>query len=259
MNSGGISVGLIIFACIFLVIIIAGFVLYFTITSKVRKFSQAAFGTDSLMEGYKKQQKELSTTPKSVSGMTRIYEPQIQRDFPEFNWVQFKNKAETMLLSAFTAITAANAALLKESTDALKDQVSAQIADNVTQGIEECFQDVKIHQTEIAKYEKQKGKCIITLQSAVQYYHYRQQDGKVIEGDKELMKQTKYNTEIMYVQDAALANMDHAMGVTCPQCGAPVTMLGAHKFCEYCGGAITPINLQVWSLQKYYEVDYKRV
>ena len=69
------------------------------IKRKLRQVSRMAFGTDSLAEGWRRQAEELSAAPKSVSGMTRIYEPQIQRDFPEFNWVQFKNKAENMLIS----------------------------------------------------------------------------------------------------------------------------------------------------------------
>ena len=39
----------------------------------------------------------------------------------------------------------------------------------------------------------------------------------------------------------------------CPNCGAPVKKLGA-MYCEYCGSAVTPINLKVWTLHKFYEV-----
>lgn len=83
--------------------VIAGVVFY--VKNKVRKFSQDLFGTDSLVEGWKKQEEELSVTPCSVSGMTRLLEPQIQRDFPEFNWVQFKNKAEDALKLSLMAIS----------------------------------------------------------------------------------------------------------------------------------------------------------
>ena len=37
-----------------------------------------------------------------------------------------------------------------------------------------------------------------------------------------------------------------------------VTLLGA-MYCEYCGSAVTPINLKVWTFHKYYEVDYNHV
>ena len=41
--------------------VIAGVVFY--VKNKVRKFSQDLFGTDSLVEGWKKQEEELSVTP----------------------------------------------------------------------------------------------------------------------------------------------------------------------------------------------------
>lgn len=44
-------------------------------------------------------------TPCSVCGMTRLILPQIAEDFPEFSYSEFKARAETLLLSYFTAIT----------------------------------------------------------------------------------------------------------------------------------------------------------
>lgn len=61
-----------------------GYYAYRKIKRKVEDVSQALFGTDSLVEGWNKQADELAATPKSVSGMTRIFEPQIQRDFSGF-------------------------------------------------------------------------------------------------------------------------------------------------------------------------------
>lgn len=230
----------------------------FTIKRKVEEVSRAAFGTSDLAEGLRMQADELATTPKSVSGMTRLLEPQITKDFPEFNWVQFKNKAENMLVSAFGAITAENAKHMTDVSEEVKSQIKNQILENQNQNIKETYSRVRIHQTEIANYVKKQGKCIITLQSALEYLHYREQNGKVIEGNKERLIQTKYNTELMYIQDEKLANESQAVGAVCPNCGAPITNLGS-KYCEYCGLAVTTINLKVWSLHKFYEVDYKHI
>ena len=38
----------------------------------------------------------------------------------------------------------------------------------------------------------------------------------------------------------------------CPNCGAPVTVLGA-KVCEYCGSAVREINRYAWSFDRIYE------
>ena len=236
--------------------VIAG--VFFYVKNKVRKFSQDLFGTDSLVEGWKKQEEELSVTPCSVSGMTRLLEPQIQRDFPEFNWVQFKNKAEDALKLSLMAISAHSIGRAESLSEALKEEVAARIEQNQTAGVNEVYERIRVHQTEIARYEKQKGKCIITLQSAVEHIHYKEKDGKLISGKKDLLEQTKYNMELMYIQDESKVSADKGVGLTCPHCGAPVTSLGA-KYCEFCGSEVIPINMQVWSLQHFYEVTYQKV
>ena len=226
-----------------------GYYAYRKIKRKVEDVSQALFGTDSLVEGWNKQADELAAAPKSVSGMTRIFEPQIQRDFPDFNLVQFKNKAENMLVSA---------SLIRDASEELKAQVENRIEMNRSEGIREVYEKIRIHRTEISNYEKKQGKCIITFQSAVEHLHYKKKDGTVVSGDENRLEQTKYNVEVMYIQDEKIAKIDNAVGTTCPHCGAPVTNLGA-MYCEYCGLAITPINLKVWTLHRFYEVDYNHV
>ncbi|MBR1390159.1 MAG: zinc-ribbon domain-containing protein [Lachnospiraceae bacterium] len=235
-----------------------GLVMY--LRGKIRRASRDLFGTDSFVEGYKQQSMELSTTPKSVSGMTRLLEPQIQRDFPEFNWMQFRDMAEEKLRQAFMAITAENLDLLKDTSQNMREEVANIIQANRNEDVKEVYEDVDIHQTEIANYEKKAGRCLIILQSAVGYLHYKEKDGRLIAGKKDMKTQTKYNVELLYIQDPSKvnANAGGAVGLTCPHCGAPVTNLGA-KFCEYCGSAVKEINLQVWCLHRFYEVTYQKV
>lgn len=252
------SSGWIFFLVILAAFGICGFVLYCKVKRKVEQFSVAAFGTKDLVEGYKRQADVLAETPKSVSAMTRVFAPQIARDFPEFQVEQFKDKAENLLVSALQAVSAGNAGLLKEASGELKRQVENQIEGNRAAGIREVYQQIKVHQTEISNYQKKDGKCIITFQSAVEHYHYKEKDGRVIWGDAERKQQTKYNTELIYIQDAARMGAGSAVGTTCPNCGAPITNLG-NKYCEYCGAAVTPVNDKVWTLHQYYEVDYHHV
>lgn len=235
-----------------------GYAVYRKVRRKVTDFSNAVFGTDSLIEGWNKQADELASTPKSVSGMTRIFAPQIERDFPDFNLNQFKNKVENMLVSALRAIDKADSSLLAEATEELRKQVANRIEMNRSEGVREVYEQVTVHRTEIANYEKRDGKCIITFQSAVGHLHYKEKDGKTIWGGAERLTQTKYNVEVLYIQDEKLTKMGNAVGTTCPHCGAPVTNLGA-MYCEYCGLAVTPVNLKVWTLHRFYEVDYQHV
>ena len=231
------------------------YTVYKRVTSKLRSLSRQLFGTSDFVSGMKMAADVQAETPKSVSAMTRIMEPQIMRDFPQFSWNQFKHKAENMLTSALLAISANNPDRLVEASDDVKLQVENIIADNRANNIGETYSDIEIHQTEISNYQKRDGKCVITIQSAVGYMHYKMQDGKVIAGDRQRKTQTKYNVELVYVQDVDESNAGNAVGTTCPQCGAPVKSLGA-KYCEYCGSGIVELNIRVWSLHKFYEVDY---
>ena len=229
--------------------------MYKNVTRKLRSMSSQLFGTTDFVKGLKMAADVQAETPKSVSAMTRLMEPQIMRDFPEFSWEEFKHKAENMLTSALLAISANNPERLVDASDDIKKQVTNIVEDNRANNVGETYSDIEIHQTEIANYQKQNGKCVITIQSAVGYMYYKMQDGEVIAGDKKRKTQTKYNMELVYIQDTEEAKLDNAVGTTCPQCGAPVKVLGA-KYCEYCGSGIVPLNIRVWSLHKFYEVDY---
>lgn len=187
--------------------------------------------------------------------MTRVYLPQIQADFPSFNYEEFKNKAEIMLASAFSAISSGKATTLKSASDDLKDKIALTISENSRQGRKESYDNVKIYQTEITNYKKQSGTCVITLQSAVSYKHYIEENGITIEGSRTMVEQTKYNTELVYIQDLAKVGSDYsnAMGTNCPNCGAPITNLG-NKTCEYCQMAVMEINAYVWSISSFNKI-----
>ena len=248
---------LLILLLVITALFVGGITVYKNVTRKLRSASQQLFGTSDFIEGLNRNADILAETPKSVSSMTRLMEPQIMRDFPEFSWEEFKHKSENMLTSAFLAISANDPDRLVDASEDIKKQVTNTIEENRLNGIGETYSQIQIHQTEIANYTKQNGKCVITIQSAVGYLHYKMQDGKVIAGDEKRKTQTKYNIELVYIQDADVAKIDNAVGTTCPQCGAPIKVLGA-KFCEYCGAGVTPLNIRVWSLHKFYEVDYNR-
>lgn len=242
------------FLLILLAIIVLGIcflIIYLKV--KARRLARSMFGTDSLIEGYNNQKKKLAEEPKSVCGMTRIYLPMIEKDFPEFNYNEFKAKCENMLDSAFESISSENADLLKDASPSLKSGVELTIDENKRQEVKEIFDNVNIHRTEITGYKKSSGTCVITLQSSVGYYHYKEHDGKAIDGSKDLKEQCLYNTEIVYVQDVSKLDSKSQtsfVGAVCPNCGAPITNLGL-KVCQYCGSAIQTININVWIINKY--------
>ena len=126
-----------------------------------------------LIQEARRQEELLAETPKSVSGMTRIFRPQIERDFPEFSLEQFSNKVENLLVAALAAVTEEDAGMLIDISEELRRQVENQIAGNRREKIHEVYTQVKVHQTEVANYQKKNGVCVITFQSAVEHYHYK--------------------------------------------------------------------------------------
>lgn len=221
-----------------------------------RTFLRTVRGIRTIEHMLENQAERLEETPKSVAGMTRVFLPQIQQDFPEFNLNEFRQRAENMLRAALAAVDTGNIEAMKDPSEELRQQIRLKIEDLDRRGEREHFNGIEIHQTEIARYLKEKGTCVIQLQSAVGYYHYTQaRDGRVLSGDKSRKTQTKYEVELVYIQDASLLqDGTKSEGLTCPNCGAPITNLGS-KFCEYCKTAIQEINIRVWAINRIRELN----
>lgn len=170
---------------------------------KAKQTMNNLFGTDDLQQLIQTREAEASNTPKSVSGMTAVYAPSIQEDFPELNLAELKGMAENHL---------------KEYLSKKKN-----------------YAGIRIHRTEIKDYIKRSGTCIVVFQSGVQY----------LTGAKKV--QARYNTHMMYVQDADEYGHSSGFSTSCPHCGAAISDLG-RKFCDYCGSEVVPINIHVWEL-----------
>ena len=198
----------------------------------------------------------LEQPPKSVSGVTSIILPSIIREFPDFDYDEAKARAEAVLISYLKAIADQNPDVLSEGYDELRTKLENRIRELRNYNQKEYFNNIKIHRTEINQYNKTKGRCIITFQTAVEYIHYiKDEEGKVITGDEEVKYQTKYNIDMIYVQDrdAGDNNYQSGMGVNCPNCGAPLKMLGAKK-CSYCGSPVVELNIRSWNFSDVKEM-----
>lgn len=223
---------------------------------KIRSFSHTAFGTSDLMEGFKKIEQEASVTPKSVAAMTSLYLPKIKKDFPEFQYDEMKVRAENALTSYLLAINGMNVSLLTEGGQELREKLEMKIAMLRNADLRESYQQIQIHRTEITEYSKRHGRCIITFQSAVQYYYTKKDtSGKLLEGSDERYTQAKYNISVIYIQDRSMVEKetDYSLGINCPNCGAPVSGLGS-KVCAYCGTPIVELNIYAWTFSDIKEM-----
>lgn len=248
-----------IFLGLFGIILLTAIIIFFYVRKGLKKMARDMYGTNSIVDALNQSQKTAQDEHKSVNSMTKTYLPQIMRDFPEFSYDQFKTKAEHALLSALAAISNDNTGLIKDASEEFKVKVRSLIEMNQANELDEDYSDCVIHQTEITAYTKRAGICRITLQSALEYYHTvrRKSDGKVIQGKDGVKAQDRYNVELIYIQDKTkmekIGHGNDSIGSHCPNCGAPVTSLGA-KHCEYCGTALTQINLLVWSINNFTKV-----
>lgn len=254
MTAG--QIGTIVILVLVLTVGIGGYIAYRRIREKVRNFTQMAFGADTLSESFDKMEREAEITPKSVSAATSLYLPQILRDFPEFHFEEMKNRAENVLVGFLQGIDSKSMSKLTESTTSeLREKLNMRINALDNENAEEHFQNIRIHRTEIKTYRKIKGRCSIIFQSSVQYNHFKEKDGQVISGEKDRLEQSRYNVEMIYIQDRDVVEnqADSGLAMNCPNCGAPLPKLGT-KRCLYCDTPIVEFSIKIWHFSDVDEI-----
>ncbi len=246
----------IIVTCAFIIAAVAAVgICALVIRNKVRKFSRNYFGTSNISEAFKEQKANLSETPRSLHGMTNIYLPMIKKDFPEFDYELYRNKAQSLLRSYFTAVESKNqSALSEECTQNLKNYVQSVIEDLNSRNVTQTFNEVVLHDTQISRYIKDGKTVTILFEISVGYFTYTtDESGKIVFGDREMKTQTVYEIGLVYVQDIdKLDGFGSGYGINCPNCGAPIKNLGM-KFCEYCGTSVSEVNHRVWNFNSVRE------
>lgn len=230
-------------------------VIFLYLRFKVRSFSKEAFGTKDFVKAAKEIENS-SQSGRAIHGMTDVYLPLIHKDFPDFDYDVFKGRVEGVLKSYFAAITAKKVSLLTpDCSDSLKNATIGIISDLEANNYRRDISDVDIHQTEIARYEKDGRTVTILFNASVGCMDYTEDEkGKIVAGSTEKRKQTVYDIALVYAQDVAKMSTYNAtaLGINCPNCGAPVTNLG-QKYCEYCGTGIREINVRSWSFEYIHE------
>lgn len=240
--------GIIIACTLGLILVGVVYYAYRKIGKKVREFSQMAFGTESIMEGFQKVEEEYASTPKSVAAGTSLYLPRIVKDFPQFHYDEMKNRAENVLMSYLRSIDEDDETLLTEGTSELQNKLEMQLGMLRGENARAHYNNMKIHRTEICQYRKQKGRCSVIFQTSMEYYYFKEADGKIKAGNRNTKTQARYNVECLYIQDRDyVENLEDAgLAMNCPNCGAPLSKLGA-KVCEYCGTPILEFNIRIWN------------
>lgn len=249
------NIGIII-TCAFVIAAVAAVaIIILVIRNKIRSFSKNYFGTSNIGEAFKNQKANLSETPRSLHGMTNVYLPMIKKDFPEFDYELYRNKAQTLLRSYFTAVESKKlSSLAEECSITLKNHVQGIIEDLNSRNVVQIFDEIVLHDTQISRYIKDGKTVTILFEISVGYFSYiTDENGKVVFGDREMKTQTVYEVGLVYVQNInKVDSFGSGYGLNCPNCGAPITNLG-NKFCEYCGTSVSEVNHRVWSFDSVRE------
>lgn len=257
----GININLIITLVIIIIVLIAGIIIFVKVKKTLRKVSRTFFNTDSLLDGVKQQKDLIASKPKSISAMTNVFLPLIKKDFPDFNYNEFRQKAENLLLNYFTAISSLEPIKNVNITNNVALQVNSIIAQLQANNHTEYYKNIVIHDTEITNYEKSPAVCKIVFHTSLGNINYiEDENGRVIFGSKTVKEQTIYETELVYIQDFKMVtdtNLTKALMLNCPNCGGPISNPSA-KFCEYCGTGIKQKNVLVWNFNGIREVSGKR-
>ncbi len=114
---------------------------------KVKGTLQSLFGFSDLarLKAYTSDiEEQISNTPKSVSGMTSVFLPRLQADFPELNWMEFQEMA----------------------ADEIRKYCDAK-----------GYGNLRIHKYAINDYRKSSGTCYCILQYAAEYRN----NGKLVQ------------------------------------------------------------------------------
>ena len=211
----------------------------------LRAFGLGARGYSELMT------QTVSRQPRSLTAMTGLSLPEVQRDFPEFGWPETVQRAENLWGQILAALSAGDeTAPLEGASPELREQLARQIAAGRQAGQSPRYERVKFHRTELSHYEKGGGACRLVIQSAAEFLYTGPAGG---EKAARQLTQARLELEYCYIQDPALyekAGAGGSLGLRCPNCGAPVTALGA-KVCPYCHGALREVNDRVWAFNRY--------
>ena len=219
------------------VIIFIGFVVfcYFFVKRKLQGLSNKYLGGYNIKEVIEEARIEDEEVPKSLSGMDSIYLEQIRKDFPNVNVNEIKRMCEKEILNTYRAIE--NKSVKDIKNEKIKSFVNSKIDDLGNESIK--YNDLVIHRTVISKYEKNQG--IATLYFATSFqYMLEKSDGS----SKKV--QDRVRCEYIYVIDSSKVTKDiNVLGISCPNCGSPITSLG-EKSCSYCGSGVVDIVSKVW-------------
>lgn len=233
---------------IILILIVYNFINKTIGSNKIKQLMYIANNSKSIQD-------EEYTRVKNVSGMTKLLEPEIIKDFPNFNKEILFSKVELNLVKIFNAIEEKTIDNIKNDEDLelvcfnIEDKIKEMKLNNQTIK----YDSIKFHDHAIKQYMKKQGVATITTSSTLEYYY---KDTMKNDEKYNLKKQTRYTCKFIYIyNENKIGKNKKNFSMNCPNCGAPLKEIGNYT-CEYCSSHIEHVNLKIWKMSSYQE-DYK--
>lgn len=242
---------------VILILLIILVILLLVLYVVAMKFVKAiGFNTlKELIEEIKKQsttQKEIYSSPKNLSDMTKLLVPLIANDFPTFNQEQLFSQSKNYINIILDSLESKDASLIKDKNlKFIRPKVEDQIKNLNELEKEVHYTNVRFNKCAISEYTNKGGVAKITVVISLSYY-YDSNDEKE-KKFTDVRKETRYKLEYVYIydEDKIPENID-LLKINCPNCGAPVDFFGRGK-CSYCNTMLSPINIKNWSVINYEE------
>ncbi len=255
MNDlGSVLTSLIPLIAVIVPIIIIGIVVL-VIVKKVRKATKEYLGMmpGETLKYIGDAAKEEAKMPKSITTMTPVYSPAINRDFPDIGYKSMEKMAENGLISILNAIESKSTAGLSLETFAQSaiDKVENRITDLNSTNQSEIYDHVKVHKIGIADYKKKEKEANCRFEISVEYNYARISDENKDKSPAPSLTQAAYSVSLAYKQDLHETTSSIVYSSNCPNCGAPVDASAAGKICPYCGSGFTVIADRLWLIQDY--------
>lgn len=218
-------------------------IIYLIVRHKIRRVFNENFGTSDIKKVFEMSEKESIETPKSLSSMEQFIIPRLKEDFPDLNIQEIKSMVEVSIIKCLTAIEKKDISDVKKYGERVVSYVSSVIDDLGKDVVN--YDSIKIHKTVLNNYNKNDMIATLYLQTSFEYL-YKKNNGNYKK------KQGRVKTEFIYIIDASKIKSERikAIGLNCPNCGAPITSLGAKK-CKYCGSNNLDIVKRTWNLNNF--------
>ena len=187
--------------------------------------------------------------PYSVPGLTSLYRPKFERDFPEMRYERLESMARNGMIAILNAMESKKPDSVENSSGNLQNQMKVIIEDYSSRGENINYDNVQIHAISMTNYNSTNATATAVFRISLQSLAYRTKNGAVVSGSNKVPRQNLFSLTLMHNQAGDSGN-NRYFEANCPNCGAPIEDL-SHRKCSYCGSGLVPVVDKIWQIDSF--------